>query len=89
MRERSECEILDHAPVSNAARAAFTARLMSSLSPSAMFDSTSPVAGLYVGKVLPLAESTHLPLISILWVLPTYPLTFGSIWTTEVAVAIS
>src|SRR5689334_8408012 len=39
---------------------------MSARSPSAMRASTSPVEGSYVGKVFPDADSTHLPLISIL-----------------------
>src|SRR5579863_1982034 len=70
---RARCDVVkrDHGPVSKAARAAFTARSISSRSPSATFARTSPVAGLYVGKVLPDAASTHFPLIRILWVLET------------------
>src|SRR5215467_3806191 len=55
-----------HRPSSKVRRAAFTARSMSSLSPSATRASTCPVAGLTVSKVLPDAASTHLPSISIL-----------------------
>ncbi len=50
---------------SNARRAAATARLMSSASPSATDASSSPVAGLCVSNFLPEAASTHLPSISI------------------------
>src|SRR5258706_14016758 len=71
MRPRSEGEIFDQGPESTAARAAFTARLTPSLSPSATRGRTSPVAGLYVGNVLPDAASTHLPVIRIFCVFET------------------
>src|SRR5262245_33139758 len=66
-RPRSEALIFGQGPSSNALRAAATARLTSSLSPSATWQMTSPVAGLVVGKVLPETLSTHLPPISIGW----------------------
>ena len=53
IRPRSDAFILRHAPVSNARRAALTARSMSSASPSATSASSSSVAGFSVSKVLP------------------------------------
>src|SRR5271156_6264884 len=88
-RPRSEGEILDHGPELKAARAAFTARSMSSRSPAATLARTSPVAGLYVGKVLPEAASTHLPLIRILRFFATKPLTLLSGCITAVAIGFS
>src|SRR5271166_6350742 len=70
-RPRSEPLIFGHLPLSKALRAACTARLMSSRSPSATLAITSPVAGLYDGNVLPDAASTNLPSINILRGLPT------------------
>ena len=64
IRPRSDGVILDHGPDSNALRAARTARLMSSASPSAMCARVSPVAGLGVSKVLPDAASAHFPLMN-------------------------
>ena len=61
MRPRSDAVILLHGPASNALRAAFTARSMSSASPSATRARVSPVAGLGVSNVLPDAESVHCP----------------------------
>src|SRR5580693_9014660 len=85
MRPRSEGVILDHGPVSNAARAALTARSMSSLSPSATRDRTSPVAGLYVGNVFAEGASTHLPLMRILCVRAT---NFETFWSSSGAYAV-
>ena len=65
IRPRSDGVILLHGPSSNALRAAFTARLMSSASPSATRASVSPVAGLGVSNVLPDAASIHCPLMNI------------------------
>src|SRR6202790_832467 len=62
-RPRSDGVILLHGPSSKARRAARTARLMSSTSPSAMLARVSPVAGLGVSNVLPEAASTHCPLM--------------------------
>src|SRR5580692_9557161 len=56
IRPRSDGVILPHGPSSNARRAARTARLMSSASPSAIWASVSPVAGLGVSNVLPVDE---------------------------------
>src|ERR1700756_4454569 len=70
MRPRSEGEIFDHGPVAKAARAAFTARSISSRSPSATFERTSPVAGFVGGEgfagsgVDPLAVDEHLLLFA-------------------------
>ena len=50
-----------HGPLSKALRAALTARLMSSASPSATLARVSPVAGLGVSNVLPDAASVHCP----------------------------
>ena len=61
MRPRSDGVILLHGPSSNALRAARTARLMSSASPSATRARVSPVAGLGVSNVLPDAASAHCP----------------------------
>ena len=61
IRPRSDGVILLHGPVSNARRAAFTARSMSSASPSATRARVSPVAGLGVSNVFPDAESDHRP----------------------------
>ena len=52
--------------MSNALRAALTARSMSAASPSATSAMTSSVAGLIVSNVLPLLLSRHLPSISSL-----------------------
>src|SRR5258708_5438546 len=60
---RSDGVIAGHGPVSNARRAADTARSTSSLSPSATRATTSPVAGLVTSNVLPDAAGTHLPSI--------------------------
>src|SRR5207248_3030035 len=69
-RPRSEALIFDQGPLSNALRAAFTARSTSALSPSATSQIFSPVAGLIVANVLPETLSTHLPPMSIgCWVL--------------------
>ena len=54
IRPRSDGVSLLHGP-SNAARAAATARLMSSASPSAIQASVSPVAGFGVSNVSPVA----------------------------------
>src|SRR5262245_2526536 len=62
---RSAALIFGHGPDSNALRAAFTARSISALSPSATSQIVSPVAGLRVGKHLPETESTHLPPMNI------------------------
>src|SRR5262245_7412893 len=64
---RSPGLIFDHGPDSNALRAALTARSMSALSPSATRQMTSPLVGLIVSNVLPLADATHLPPMSIFW----------------------
>ena len=64
IRPRSDGVIRLHGPVSNARRAAFTARSMSSASPSATRARVSPVAGLGVSNVLPDAESDHRPLMN-------------------------
>ena len=61
---RSDAVIRRHGPVSNARRAARTARSMSSASPRAISASLSSVAGLTVSNVLPDAASTHSPSIS-------------------------
>ena len=60
---RSDGVIRLHGP-SKAARAALTARLMSSASPSATCARVSPVAGFGVSKVLPDAASTNCPLMN-------------------------
>src|SRR5690348_11533365 len=52
-----------HGPISNAERAARTAASTSAASPSAIRASSSPVAGLTVGKVRSDRLSTHLLLI--------------------------
>src|SRR6516162_11530145 len=65
MRPRSDGVIRPQGPSSNAFRAARTARLMSSASPSATRASVSPVAGLGVSNVLPDAASLHCPLMNI------------------------
>src|SRR6516164_10175950 len=65
IRPRSDGVILLHGPSSNAFLAAFTARLMSSASPSATRASVSPVAGLGVSNVLPDAAWLHCPLMNI------------------------
>src|SRR5688572_18689509 len=62
---RSRALIFRQGPLSNARRAAMTALSMSGLAPSATWVMTSPVAGLSVSKVFPLAEFNHLPPISI------------------------
>ncbi|PON94536.1 hypothetical protein TorRG33x02_095710, partial [Trema orientale] len=49
-------------PWSKATRAAFTAKSMSSLSPSATFAITSPFLGSIVSNVFPETESTNSPL---------------------------
>ena len=64
IRPRSGGVIRLHGPVSKAARAARTARLMSSVSPSATRARVSPVAGLGVSKVLPDAASDDCPLMN-------------------------
>src|ERR1700683_2680563 len=64
IRPRSDGVIRLHGPSSNAARAARTARLMSSASPSAIQARVSPVAGLGVSNVLPDAEAAHCPLMN-------------------------
>jgi hypothetical protein len=60
---RSEGAIFAQVPFSKAARAAFTARSTSSLSPDATWFRTLPVAGLMLSKVLPEADGTYLPLM--------------------------
>src|SRR4029077_15649508 len=60
-RPRSEGVMRLHGPLSNALRAALTARLMSSASPSATLARVSPVAGFGVSNVLPDAASVHCP----------------------------
>src|SRR5215470_1060782 len=65
-RPRCEGVIFGQGPLSKALRAAVTARLMSSLSPSATLASTSPVDGSIVSNALPLAAATHCPPMSIL-----------------------
>src|SRR5580704_1873055 len=85
---RTAGEVLDQGPVWKAARAAFTARSISSRSPSATFASTSPVAGLYVAKVFPEAASTHLPLMRSFCFRATKLETFESIDGAVTAVAI-
>src|ERR1051325_3698983 len=62
---RSLGVIRRHGPDSKARRAALTARLMSSLSPSATRAMTEPSAGLKTSKVLPDAAETHLPAIRL------------------------
>ena len=57
----SEGVILLQGPSSKAARAAFTARSMSSAPPDATVASGAPVAGLGVVNVSPDAASTHFP----------------------------
>src|SRR5271170_1941911 len=52
-----------HGPDSNARRAADTARLISSTSPSATRAMREPSAGLKTSKVLPEADETQRPLI--------------------------
>src|SRR5277367_6864738 len=64
MRPRSDGVIRLQGPSSNALRAAATARLTSSASPSAIRASVSPVAGLGVSNVLPDAASVHCPLMN-------------------------
>jgi hypothetical protein len=63
IRPRSDGVIRLHGPSSNAFRAAWTARSMSSASPSATRASVVPVAGLGVSNVLPEAASDHWPLM--------------------------
>src|SRR6185312_17110604 len=58
---RSEGVMRLHGPLSKALRAALTARLMSSASPSATLARVSPVAGFGVSNVLPDAASVHCP----------------------------
>ena len=65
-RPRPRASIVFQGPVSNALRAALTALSTSAASPSATWAITSPVAGLSVSNVLPLAASTHWPSISSL-----------------------
>src|SRR5437868_12120499 len=84
-RPRSAAVVLDHGPSSNALRAALTARSMSALSPSATWQMVSPVAGLTVGKVFPLWESTHLPPTNI----GCCSLTFGGAYFLSGAVAVA
>src|SRR6202021_630444 len=62
---RWEVDILLHGPSSKARRAAVTARSTSSASASGTWATTSPVAGLYTGKVLPDAARTKRPSISM------------------------
>src|ERR1700735_2839610 len=57
--ERSAGEIRDHGPVSNALRAAFTARSISASSPAGTCAMISCVAGSSTSKVLPLLAATH------------------------------
>src|SRR5262249_4502711 len=66
-RPRSAALIRGQGPSSNALRAAWTARSMSALSPSATSQSTSPVAGVSVEKVLPDALPVHCPPLNIGW----------------------
>ena len=61
----SDGAIRGHGPSSNALRAASTARFTSSTSASGTCVSTSPVAGLYTGNVLPEAAATKRPSISM------------------------
>jgi len=63
IRPRSDGVMRSHGPSSNAFRAAATARLTSSASPSAMWASVAPVAGLGVSNVLPEAASAYWPLM--------------------------
>ena len=53
--------MLAQVPLSNAARAAFTAASTSACSQAATLVSTWPVAGLMQSKVLPVREGTNLP----------------------------
>ena len=62
---RSRRGIRRHGPFSKAVRAAWTALSTSAASASATWADISPVAGLMVGKVRPLAESIHRPSTSI------------------------
>src|ERR1700729_463324 len=63
--ERSAGEMRDHGPVSNALRAAFTARSMSALSPAGTRAMISCAAGSSTSKVLPLlaAVGQHVMLL--------------------------
>jgi hypothetical protein len=63
IRPRSDGVIRLQGPSSNAARAARTARSMSSDSPSAIRARVSPVAGLGVSNVFPDAALVHCPLM--------------------------
>src|ERR1700722_13411659 len=65
-RPRSEAVSRLHGPSSKAARAARTARLMSSASPSATLARVSPGAGVGVANVSPDAASVHCPLMNSL-----------------------
>src|SRR5207249_4106998 len=62
----SRAFIFRQGPLSNARRAALTARSISGASPSATCAITSPFAGLMVSNVRPLTELTHFPSMSIL-----------------------
>src|SRR5215831_812157 len=63
-RPRSAALILRQGPPSNALRASFTAKSTSTLSASAIWQISSPVAGFVVGKLLPEAASTQRLLMS-------------------------
>ena len=65
---RSDGVIRPHGPSSKAARAALTARSISSAPPDATVASGSPVAGLGVVNVSPDAELTHFPPMKSWWV---------------------
>ena len=88
IRARSDASIVRHGPVSNALRAAFTARSTSAASASAMRQMTSPVLGSRVSNVFPLRASTHFPSISILRS-ATFGLRDGAAGRGAVAVAMT
>src|SRR6185437_4318188 len=53
--------MVDHGPLSNARRAAFTARSISAAPPAAALANTSPVAGLMTSKISPDWAGTNFP----------------------------
>ena len=63
---RSVGVMLPQGPLSNAARAAITARSTSAASPSGAVAHTSPFAGLMLSKLRPDAASSHCPLMKSL-----------------------
>src|SRR5262249_50475595 len=89
-RPRSEAFIFGQGPVSNALRAALTAKSTSAVSPSATWQIVSPVAvaGLRVGNVLPETLSSRLPPMKSGWSLTLGGLTVRGLVTVAVAMPV-